>query len=229
MAHVFNDTEKLCTRWGENEWCKKRPKSSREESPALDGFTVGQTLQTQDQYSWRHSTRKFLKWNTGKRQEKSNIISVTIKRDNRKLKRICDGKYLKKMAKILQIWWKLICKKINKSQAEENYATPVFLPGESDGQRSLAGCCPWGHKESDMTEATSVSQSVSQFSRSVVSNSLRPDESQRTRPPCPSPTPRVYSNSCPLSLWCHPAISSSVVPFSSCPQSLPTSGSFPMS
>ena len=167
MAHVFNDTEKLCTRWGENEWYKKRPKSSREESPALDGFTVGQTLQTQDQYSWRHSTRKFLKWNTGKRQEKSNIISVTIKRDNRKLERICDGKYLKKMAKILQIWWKLICKKINKSQAEENYATPVFLPGESDGQRSLAGCCPWGRKESDMTEATSVSQSVSQSVQSL--------------------------------------------------------------
>ena len=54
-------------------------------------------------------------------------------------------------------------------------------------------------------------------------------ESQYTRPPCPSPTPGVYSNSCPSSWWCHPAISSSVVPFSSCPQSLPGSGSFPMS
>ena len=68
-----------------------------------------------------------------------------------------------------------------------------------------------------------------QFSRSVVSDSLRPLESQHTRPPCPSPTPGVYSNSCPSSWWCHPAISSSVVPFSSCPQSLPASGSFPMS
>ena len=68
-----------------------------------------------------------------------------------------------------------------------------------------------------------------QFSRSVVSDSLRPHESQHTRPPCPSPTPRVYSNSCPSCRWCHPAISSSVVPFSSCPQSLPASGSFPMS
>jgi len=68
-----------------------------------------------------------------------------------------------------------------------------------------------------------------QFSRSVVSNSLRPHESQHARPPCPSPTPRVHSNSCPLSRWCHPAISSSVVPFSSCPQSLPASKSFPMS
>ena len=68
-----------------------------------------------------------------------------------------------------------------------------------------------------------------QFSRSVVSSSLRPHESQHTRPPCPSQTPGVYSNSCPSSWWCHPAISSSVVPFSSCPQSLPASGSFPMS
>ena len=68
-----------------------------------------------------------------------------------------------------------------------------------------------------------------QFSRSVVSNSLQPHESQHTRPPCPSPAPGVYSNSCPSSRWCHPAISSSVVPFSSCPQSLPASGSFPMS
>ena len=61
-----------------------------------------------------------------------------------------------------------------------------------------------------------------------MSDSLRPHESQHARPPCPSPTPGVYSNSCPLSQWCHPAISSSVVPFSSCPQSLPASGSFPM-
>ena len=62
-----------------------------------------------------------------------------------------------------------------------------------------------------------------QFSRSVVSYSLRPQESQRARPPCPSPTPRVHSDSRPSSQWCHPAISSSVVPFSSCPQSLPAS------
>ena len=66
-----------------------------------------------------------------------------------------------------------------------------------------------------------------QFSRSVVSDSLRPHKSQHARPPCPSPTPRVYSNSCPSSRWCHPAISSSLVPFSSCRQFLPASGSFP--
>ena len=68
-----------------------------------------------------------------------------------------------------------------------------------------------------------------QFSRSVISNSLRLHELQHTRLPCPSPTPGVYPNSCPLNRWCHPAISSSVVPFSSCPQSLPASRSFPMS
>ena len=68
-----------------------------------------------------------------------------------------------------------------------------------------------------------------QFSRSVVPDSLQPHELQHTRPPCPSPTPRVHSDSCPLIPWCHPATSSSVVPFSSCPQSLPASESFPMS
>ena len=68
-----------------------------------------------------------------------------------------------------------------------------------------------------------------QFSRSVVSDSLWPRELQHTRPPCLSPTPRVHPNPCPLSQWCHPAISSSVVPFSSCLQSFPASGSFPTS
>ena len=68
-----------------------------------------------------------------------------------------------------------------------------------------------------------------QFSRSVMSDSLWPHESQHARPPCPSPTPGVHPNSCPSSQWCHPAISFSVVPFSSCPQSLRASGSFPPS
>ena len=68
-----------------------------------------------------------------------------------------------------------------------------------------------------------------QISHSVVSDSLRPHESQQARPPCPSPTPGVHSDSRPSSQWCHPAISSSVLPFSSCPQSLPASESFPMS
>ena len=75
----------------------------------------------------------------------------------------------------------------------------------------------------------SVSISSVQFSHSVMSDSLRPHESQHARPPCPSPTPGVHSDSLPSSQWCHPAISSSVIPFSSCPQSLPESESFPMS
>jgi len=68
-----------------------------------------------------------------------------------------------------------------------------------------------------------------QFSLWVVSDSLQPHELQHTRPPCPSPTPRVYPNPCPLTRWCHLTISTSVVPFSSCLQSFPTSGSFQMS
>ena len=75
--------------------------------------------------------------------------------------------------------------------------------------------------------ATVILFSSVQFSHSVVSDSLRPHESQHARPPCASPTPRVHSNSCPSSRWCHPAISYSVIPFSSCTQSLPASGSFP--
>ena len=80
------------------------------------------------------------------------------------------------------------------------------------------------HSSFHSTDFSSV-----QFSCSVVSDSSRPHESQHPRPPCPSPTLRVYSNSCPSSQWCHPAISTSVVPFTSCPQSLPESGSFQMS
>ena len=71
--------------------------------------------------------------------------------------------------------------------------------------------------------------SLVQFSRSVMSDSLKPHESQHARSPCPSPTPGVHSNSCPSSRRCHPAISSSVIPFYSCPQSLPASEPFPIS
>ena len=68
-----------------------------------------------------------------------------------------------------------------------------------------------------------------QFSRSVVSDFLWPHEPQHARPPCPSPTPGIHPNPCPSSWWCHPTISFSFIPFSSCPQSFPASGSFPMS
>ena len=95
-----------------------------------------------------------------------------------------------------------------------------------------ASCCrnKKGHFQLLSSIHTCVpSCSSVQFSHSVVSDSLRPHESQHTRPPCLSPIPRVYSNPCPLRQWCHPTISSSVVPFSSCPQSFRASGSFPMS
>ena len=75
----------------------------------------------------------------------------------------------------------------------------------------------------------SVFISVSQFSRSVMSDSLWPHELQHARPPCPSPTPRLHPNPCPLSRWCHPTMSSSVVPFSSHPHTFPASGTFQMS
>ena len=84
----------------------------------------------------------------------------------------------------------------------------------------------WQHKK--IVESNIVFSSV-QFSHSVLSYSVRPHESQHARPPCPSPTPGVHSDSRPSSQWCRPAISSSVVPFSSCPQSLPASESFPTS
>ena len=74
-----------------------------------------------------------------------------------------------------------------------------------------------------------LSISSVQFSCSIVSDSLQPHELQHAKPPCPSPTPGIHSNSRPSSRWCHPATSSSVIPFSSCPQSLPASESFPMS
>ena len=97
---------------------------------------------------------------------------------------------------------------------------------------TLRSCETWLHVvqfHEDASIWTSVPFSSVQFSHSVVSDSLRPHGLQHTRPPCPSPTPRVYSNSCPLSQWCHPTTSSSVVPFSSHLQSFQASGSFPMS
>ena len=83
-------------------------------------------------------------------------------------------------------------------------------------------------KKQKLTDIKKETCSV-QFSRSVMSGSLWPHGLQHTRPPCPLPPSRVYPNSCPLSLWCHPTISSSIVPFSSCPQAFPGSGSFQMS
>ena len=93
------------------------------------------------------------------------------------------------------------------------------------------GLCEQSKPRAGALLAFCINQGISsvQFSRSVVSDSFRPHESQHARPPCPSLTPGVNSDSCPSSWWCHPTISSSVVPFSSCLQSFPASGSFPMS
>ena len=91
-------------------------------------------------------------------------------------------------------------------------------------------CCPDSWKLESTGKCTRHHQfSSAQFSHSVMSDSLWPHELQHARPPCPSPTPGVHSNSCPWSQWCHPVISSSVIPFSSCPQFVPASESFSMS
>ena len=89
---------------------------------------------------------------------------------------------------------------------------------------------PWNCSVSEVRQTPrSTLFRSDQISRSVMSDSLRPHESQHARPPCPSPTPGFHSDSRPSNQWCHPAISSSVVAFSSCPQSFPASGSFQMS
>ena len=84
-------------------------------------------------------------------------------------------------------------------------------------------------RNNPMKSPSWITLSSVQFSHSVVSHSLWPNEQQHARPPCPSPTPRVHPNPGPLSQWCHPTISSSVIPFTTGPQSFPASGSFPMS
>ena len=101
------------------------------------------------------------------------------------------------------------------------HISPKFLTTQLFNNRKYHGSrIPW---------IAVLAISSVQFSCSVVSDSLWPHESQHSRPPCPSPTPWVYPNPCASSQWCHPAISSSVIPFSSCPQSLLASESFPMS
>ena len=114
-----------------------------------------------------------------------------------------------------------------------------WTPGVGDGQGGLACCGSWSHKESDTTERLNWTElmiyrlkfifALLLFSHSVMSDSLGPHGLQHSRLPCPSPYPRVCSNSCPSSWWCHPTILSSVIPFSSCLQSFPASGSFPVS
>ena len=118
---------------------------------------------------------------------------------------------------------------MRKPKAQRN---PCIVSGQQSWLRSAFKSCqprPWHIRGSLQTIPDHSCSCSVQFSRSDVSDSLQPHESQHARPPCPSPSPGVHSNSCPSSQWCHPDISSSVVPFSSCPQSLPASESFPMS
>ena len=112
-------------------------------------------------------------------------------------------------------------------------SSPPLLPYLEEGGKNkchlrLKSQVSVGPAQTNLNNSLIIFHSV-QFSRSVLSNSLWPHELQHARPPCPSPTPGVHPDSCQSSRWCHPAISSSVVPFSSCPQSLPASESFPMS
>ena len=114
----------------------------------------------------------------------------------------------------------------------QSVALPSSTTTSSEGPH-----CNWARQEADhgvkgdflVWMETQQSNYSVQFSLSAVSDSLQPHELLHARPPCPSPTPGVHSYSCPSSQWCYPAISFSVIPFSSCPQSLPASGSFSMS
>ena len=109
--------------------------------------------------------------------------------------------------------------------------TPVLLPWKSHGRKSLAGYSPWGRSQSWLSDFTFTFFQFSSVAQSCLTLcDLKDCSLPYSRPPCLLPTPEVYpSFSCPLSQWCHPTISSSVVPFSSCPQSFPASGSFPIS
>ena len=121
------------------------------------------------------------------------------------------------------VTWQDLCLK-----KKQQFVSGLRMNCKQNQEDPLKGYCNNSGKK--LTEACIWYQFSSvQFSHSVVSSSLWPHESQHARPPCPSPSPRVRSDSCASSQWCHPAISSSVVPFCSCPQSLPASESFPVS
>ena len=145
-------------------------------------------------------------------------------------------------------WWAAV-HKVTQSQTQLKWLSMHACVGEGNGNRChcsyLENLREWGawwaavygiaqsrtqlkRLSSSSNKLTWLAQSH-QFTSSLSRVSLWPHESQHARPPCPSPTPRGHPNSCPSSQWCHPSISSSVVPFSSCPQSLPASESFPMS
>ena len=126
-----------------------------------------------------------------------------------------------------RLWW--FCKpNTSRFFASQFSMAPNLLYDSGNSNRGSVST--WrGGMEREVQRGRNICISSIKFSRSVIPDSLRPHGLQHTRLPCPSPTPRVYSNSCPLSQWCHPTISSSVVPFSCRLQSFPASGSFQMS
>ena len=116
---------------------------------------------------------------------------------------------------------------MSESYTSLNFNLCIF--SRESSLKSTEICTSSTHPSSYLSHLSVLTIQSVQFSRSVVSDSSRPHGPQHARPPYPSPTPRVYPNSCAMSRWCHPTISSSVVPFSSCLQSFPASGSFQMS
>ena len=158
----------------------------------------------------------FLPGNPGVR-DSSRALTFPFSPEDKKKETLCK---LIIFFLLVSLSW---CSEWAKNRARFVRALPVFL--------HIDWKC-WWHQIKYLCIYKSSSQQSGiwlLFSRSVLSDSLRPHGPQHTRPPCPSPTPGAYSNSCPSSRWCHPTISSSVVPFSSHLQSFPASGSFQMS
>ena len=144
------------------------------------------------------------------------------------------GQWRKLSAKELMLWTVLLEKTLERhlnfkeiKPVNPKGNQPWIFTGRTDPQAEASIPCPLDVKTWLIGKGLNVGKV--QFSHSVTSDSLWPHGLQHARPPCPSLTPRVYPNSYTLSRWCHPTISSSVVPFSTCPQSFPASGSFPVS
>ena len=118
---------------------------------------------------------------------------------------------------------------LQKTKNRSSNPTPGHISRQNYNSKRYMHCCVNSSPIHNNHDMHGNNLSSGQFTRSVMSDSLRPHELQHTRPPCPPPIPRVHPNPCPWSQWCHPTILCSVVPFSSCPQSFPASQSFPMS
>ena len=123
----------------------------------------------------------------------------------------------------------LLSSRLSMSESYTSLNFNLHIFSRESSLKSTEICTSSTHPSSYLSHLSVLTIQSAQFSRSVVSDCSRPHGPQHARPPYPSPTPRVYPNSCAMSRWCHPTISSSVVPFSSCLQSFPASGAFQMS